>query len=231
MWITIISNFFQFLLLGFLVQFGSTHTELRQQHKGKYLTAIALVSLSIFGLASYGAYRQSQWTDALTKAITGGDSFPVVIPQQLSDHADLAISNFGDSVLTGVAVEFSCGPPLAPKKEIIGTMAAHVLQRITTVLDIEQCRDAPPLGDLLVIKGEKVASYWIDLYTQNGTYNELLQFKRGDNCHQWSYRYSVSTRQGVGYRADKTLGIVGDVKELYRVPKAPQDWFGDEKCQ
>lgn len=207
-----------------------THPELREQHKVTYLLAFFITSLALVVLASYGAYRQSRWTDALTKAITGGDSFPVIIPQELSARANLAISNFGDSVLSGVTVEFSCGAPLAPQKENIGTLAAHVLQRTTTVLDIEQCRDAPPLGDPLIVKGEKVASYWIDIYAQNGAYNELLQFKRGDSCRQWSYRYFVSSRQGVGYRADKTLGIVGDVKELYRVPKTPQDWFGDEKC-
>jgi hypothetical protein len=234
MWITIISNGLQFLLLGILVQIGNTHTELRQKHKGKYLSGFFLCSLLIFGLASLGAYKQGEQAEELKKAVTGGDSYPVIIPQPGNwnlQPVSLVVTNFGDAALSGVTAEFSCLLPIAPQKELIGTLPAHAVTRISSALNLNQCRDSPPYGSTLVIKGERVADYWIDMSAQNGTYHELLQFKRGDNCHAWSYRYSVWTTQGVGTTANKKLGVVGDVKELYRVPQPPQDWFGDEECQ
>jgi len=234
MWITIISNALQFLLLGILVQFGNTHTELRQKHKGKYLLGCVLLSFFIFGLASWGAYRQGERVEELRKAVTGGNSFPVVIPQGHQDRVELVIANFGDAALSGVGVglAISCKSPIAPQTIMMGTLSAHAMERLATVLDLTQCRDFPPSGGPpLVIEHEKVATYWIDMSAQNGTYIELLQFKKGDSCRQWSFRYWVFANPGVGITAKGEPDIVGDLKKLYQVPDEPERWTGDEQCQ
>lgn len=158
----------------------------------------------------------------LTNNVTGGDSYPVVVPQGEGDFVPLVVWNYGDAPLSGVTVDISCDFPLAVQREIVGTIPAHSAYHLLTHLLPAPCRDMNQMS----IDGEPVASWWITITTRNGAYTEIIEFKRGTNCEQWSYRFWVDADRGVGFDANHRLKILGSDRRLYTVG----DWVGDERC-
>ena len=75
MWLTIITNGLQLLLIGFLGQVVNTHPELTHRHRGAFLWGFMGASFVVFCFAIYGAHRQDQDTKDLIGTATGGDTY------------------------------------------------------------------------------------------------------------------------------------------------------------
>ncbi len=117
--------------------------------------------------------------------LTGGDSAAYLSPQPANNDGgvSLAIVNPGRFALTGVTVSVADITTVPFKVEpdvFVGTLASHVVR---------------PIGlTLMPIPGTNppgVASFQINIYAQNGTSRELLQFRRGTKSF-WDHRATVT---------------------------------------
>ena len=117
--------------------------------------------------------------------LTGGDSVSYLAPQppNADGSVPLAIVNPGKYPLTGVTlvVEDVTTYPFKIRPAIfVGTMASHVARLID--FSVSPVPGTDPIG---------VASFQIDIYAQNGTSRQLLQFRKGKKMF-WDYRSSLS---------------------------------------
>jgi len=84
MLVTIVSNFLQLLILGTLGLILRTHPEVMENRRGNVVACFVAVSLAVFGLASYGAYRLNKITEDMLGSVTGGDSFACLMLYEFS---------------------------------------------------------------------------------------------------------------------------------------------------
>lgn len=164
----------------------NTHPEFTQANRNRLLWGFMAVSAVICGLASWGVYRQSKDADELSANVTGGDSFPIVIPESAGLVIPLAIQNNGKSILSGVSVTVRNGTNLArmpPTTIEVGTLSPGD----------SSFRDIPititPLIDekSQLFEGEQVDIFLAMIHAQNGVYEEELMFKKG-KCFPWIYK-------------------------------------------
>jgi hypothetical protein len=172
-------------------------------------------------LAIRQQHEQDQQYKQLLQSMTGGDSFPVIVPQSQAPNIRLVLWNFGAAALTGVVAKMRCKVEEAPHIETVGTVPAHGSEELTTVLVLTPCADTN------TIKGENVATYMLEISAQNGNYYEMLQFKKSKTCdNYWSNRYMVNKGPGVGITGNnpKPQILLDEQKQLYSVPNDPKTW-------
>jgi archaellum component FlaF (FlaF/FlaG flagellin family) len=117
--------------------------------------------------------------------LTGGNGVAYIAPQPPDEDGNvpLAIVNPSKFPLTGVTVvvaDSTAFPFKTSPVVTVGTLAAHLVRPIDIKLK-------PTPG----INPPGVASFVISIYAQNGTSEELLQFRKGKKM-LWDYRASVS---------------------------------------
>lgn len=118
--------------------------------------------------------------------ITGGDSFPYIVPQPSSDQSlPLAILNAGSYPLTGVTVSiieekvFLTGDGFHDSVLIdVGTIAPHQSQRLTKQL-------------MPKAKAGETEGYTFFITAQNGTFTQSLQVRRREGPTPWAYSYNA----------------------------------------
>ncbi len=208
--------------LGFLGLFVSTHPNFTAKYRGGIIAAFVMVALFVIGVT---LIRESE-NQKLLDNITGGDSFPVVVPQT---HAGvpipLCIWNRGKSILSGVVITIRNTEDFRsfPVNRIeIGTLPPgdFGFQEIPAAI-------SPSLDDKsTVVDGEKTDSYWIQMSAQSGNFVEILQFRKGKNCLPWAYRYWVDKPVMISKTTQKTEST------NERMAGGPEwsDDLGDGKC-
>ncbi len=86
---------------------------------------------------------------------------------------------------------------------------------------------APSLDDKsMVVEGERIDSYWIQITAQSGTFIETLQFKKGKYCLPWAYRYWVNKPVMLAKPPQKTATTT----EFLEGRQRWSDDLGDGKC-
>jgi len=186
--------------LGVLGLIVSLLPEFTAKYRVIIIAAFSTISVIVVALTVIQDKENQKQLDNLT----GGDSFPVVVPQT---HAGvpipLVIWNRGKSILSGVVItirntqDFSSFPV---NRIEIGTIppGGFGFQAIPAAI-------SPSLNDQSMVEhGEKIDSYWIQMSAQNGTFVEILQFRKGKNCLPWAYRYWVDKPVMISETAKKT---------------------------
>jgi len=116
--------------------------------------------------------------------ITGRRSVAYIAPQPFEPdgRVPLAVVNSGEFPLTGVTVviiDQTKIPFVTYPIVSVGTLASHVVRKIdSNILPLPG--DTPP----------GMASFEINIYAQNGTARQLLQFRRGHRAI-WDYRSTL----------------------------------------
>jgi hypothetical protein len=161
---------------------------------------LAVLLLAIGAVLTFGAvwqaalqsYDQDEKYNTLYQSISGGDSYPEVIPEG-HDTIAYAILNVGHTILPSVSITpVHIGNP--PNGEIqtninVGTLAPSTSPNFMFV--------HLPIGPILDEKfsmmtgGEKVDTYMLYMNAPNGTTIELIQFKKG-KCAPLATRYKIS---------------------------------------
>jgi hypothetical protein len=229
MWIAIITNFVQLVLLSTVAHFKTAYPETAQKHRVKMFYGCVAGSVLVLIFATYSANRQQEQQRLVLDSITGGDAFPVVVPGATTDSAMLWIRNFGDSSLSGVTVSMGCdsGPFTVP--ELVGTIPAHGAIRLRENLNLKACREQVPM----TIAGGAVAGFVFQMSAQNGTYTERLQFRTGKpGCTGIAIRSWVEKIGGVRYTKDHKYVITDseDAARVYTSSPDPNIWGGSENC-
>lgn len=158
-------------------------------------------------------------TQKAVENVTGGDSYAYVSPQGNGAVIPLSMHNYGKNILSGVSIRILNlqDPNWVSKTQesiTIGTLApfgfAPVPVSITPVPE-------PQTG---------IASYWIFIVAQNGTVDEMLQFRKSKtNANSFAYSLSVkrdnffdaSGKQILGPKSVTRLAYFGWSDE--RIPK------------
>jgi len=118
--------------------------------------------------------------------VTGKDSYPCIIPQSHAVFTDgslpLTIWDKGPNVLTGVAVilmsedDFLKGASLYKQPSDLGTLRPEwpktLPERVVPVPD-----------------KDGIAHYLAEIFTQNGYYTQVINFRRGKHALPWAYQY------------------------------------------
>jgi hypothetical protein len=211
-------------LIGYFVRVFPNHS---QRHRPMYLMSFVVISVLVCGLAILGAYRQELRQGRLLDSVTGGASFPVLIPQPSDDEkVHLAAWNHGDNPLNEVRVTSRCSIFPVSGAENIGTLAPGAHTSLLLTLDSnERCAGA----DLAQpVKGATVATWMFEMNTQNGVYSEMLQFKWMPTCRRWSYRFTVDSEGTVQFDERKTPRPTKQSVRLY--DSGASRWVGAENC-
>ena len=175
-------------------------------------------------LAIVGAYRQDHRQTQLLNTVTGGDSFPSHCAgnRREDDTASLVTWNFGDNPLTDVRVTIRCSIFSPSATENIGNLAPGAHSELSAMLESnERCAKA---DNVQPIKDALVATWMIDMNTQNGVYGEMLQFKWMPACKRWSYRYTVDFEGTVQFDETKTPKLAKSQARLYS--SGDNRWIG-----
>jgi hypothetical protein len=219
---TVLLQIVQVLILGsfaFVVALYPTETA---RFRIRLITVVAVASLIACVLGIVVAAKQESETHRLIDNVTGGDSYPVVAPGATPHNAMLWLWNFGDSMLTGVSVTTGCGIPIESQREIVGTVPAHQAVFLRQTLDLDACRQTVPM----IIDGQLVASFVIQMVAQNGSYIEILQFKTGQGCTGIGIRSWVDRVGGVRYTKAHGYQPESKSERVYGEP----EWGGNEMC-
>ena len=153
--------------------------------------------LTIGGILAFVAAWQTaaqNWENQkLVENITGGDSYPAVVPEFLKDDGSvpLHIWNRGHSILSGVTIliwEPGDFDPSHWKSFDIGTLPSKDAFNVGRPVRYSL---VPKFDETAIsADGEKVANYNLFITAQNGMTVEVLQFKRG-LCSTLSYRFWI----------------------------------------
>jgi hypothetical protein len=205
--------------------------DLTQKHRWKIFWSFLVISLSVVIVSTYSSYQKEAENRQQWDRITGGDSFPIFVPQSNSGDVPLVMWNWGNAILSGVIVTIKRGDEFSQSsgdRMAIGAIAPHAFVEIPKAI-------SPQISDeAIVIDGAKVTTFVIETSAQNGNYVQTLQFKKGDDCPQgtvWTYRFSIDKWAEVGRLpgADKPT-IIRPTKRLYLAPADPNGWIGSGKC-
>ena len=220
-----ISNFLQIVILGTMAFIVGTRPEWAKRHKYRLEGSFVAVSVAVLTISCVLAYRQEVQNEQRWANVTGGDSFPVVVPQGEEPVVRLVVWNFGAAPLTGVLLRIQCSIGES-KAETVGTIPAHSYEELSAPLEVQRCADFDPVA----IPNEVVATFLLDLSAQNGHYHELLQFKKSKVCqNKWPYRFSLDTGPSVGFAENgkEPQLLDGGGKRLYVAPEELKGWVGE----
>lgn len=201
MWLTAIFSFAQFVLL-LVGQIRNIHPDFAQKHQRKlpwaFFAAAGLVCLGTI----YSSYRQSQASSDLQASISGGDSYPIVIPQHLEwPQIPLVILNSSKYAIpsVGVDIEHITRFTDTTTHVDVGVLPAHVGEQTIAYV-------APTINNLSDTDGhgEPYDEYSITMNTRNGVYWEIIHIKPG-RCIRWVVEYGLTSYAYEGSRKPISL--------------------------
>jgi hypothetical protein len=137
--------------------------------------------------------------------LSGAGAHPCVVPQPAPNGSaiPLVIWNRGKHVLTGVEVRLLSSQEFLDGHSILYKPSVNI-----GTLRYEWPKPIPE--PILPIPDEKgIASYQIEIWTQNGFYVEVINFTRGRH-NQWSSQYWL-TNQAVTWKDGKRVGMMGSL--------------------
>jgi hypothetical protein len=200
-------DFFLYVVLELLAVitavFGGYLTSKKRRNRRVFVGCgvLSAVLIPIVG------FRNHQAQEALSQAITGGDSYAYVAPQPGMIPIPLVIWNAGNYTLNGVTVTIHNGRDFTNASAFltrpilnVGVLAPHGHQ----LLPVFITPDPEPDG---------MDTYDIVITAQNGEVNQLLQFRKAEPL-KWERRYSITRYIP---RKDNMQPIAERVKD--------EDWF------
>jgi hypothetical protein len=153
--------------------------------------------------------------------VTGKDSYPCIVPQSHAVSAGgmvpLVVWDKGPNILTGVEVrlmsqaEFLSGGVFYKPSAELGTMRPEWPKPL-------------PEGITPVPDGDGIAHYLAEIWTQNGYYTQVINFRHGKYSLPWAYQYWLTQQIPFHPKGDpKANGMTAHVTKGCRQP----DWSDD----
>jgi len=158
--------------------------------------------------------------------VTGKDSYPCISPQSHAVFTDgsvpMTIWDKGPNVLTGVSVilmsqeEFMSGASLYKQPADLGTLRPEWPKTL-------------PERVIPVPDKDGVAHYLAEIFTQNGYYIQVINFRRGKYSLPWAYQYWLT--QQIPFHPKGTPKVEGMMSKPTRICSQPKwsDDLGDGK--
>lgn len=146
-------------------------------------------------------------------SLSGEGSYPCIVPQShavVNGSVPLVVWNKGLRNLTGVEIRI-----LSEREFLDG---GSIFYKPPAELGTLRSEWPKPLPEGVIPKpGDNgVANYIAEIWTQNGYYTEVINFRRGKYMLPWAYQYWLTKQFGFPHR----LPLKTEIKEQRRVVKA-----------
>jgi len=127
------------------------------------------------------------------ESITGEGSVPCIVPQShavVNGRVPLVVWNRGHNNLTGVEVRLLSQAEFLDQESIFYKPPAEL-----GTLRFEWPKSLPE-GVVPILESNGVANYIAEIWTQNGYYTEVINFRRGKYTLPWAYQYWLNKQFG-----------------------------------
>ena len=156
-------------------------------------------------------------------AVTGKDSLPCISPQShavVNGVVPLVVWNKGKNVLTGVEVRIYSQEEFLDQTSLFYKPPAE--------LGTLRPEWPKPLPEGVTPKPDKdgVAHYIAEIWTQNGYYTQVINFRRGKYMLPWAYQYWLTHQVQFHPKGNKAIGMMGKTTKVCRQPEWSDD-LGD----
>jgi hypothetical protein len=219
-WLVFIAGLAQTVILGVMGFTRTVHPEFTQKHRGKIVSIYIGVALCVTGLSTFLSYQKDLENRKQWDIITGGTSYPAVIPQT---HAGvplpLIVHNEGNEILSGVTIRIvrminfpASGDFFNANPIDVGTIAPHDFKEMIVTI-------SPKLDE------NNQDAYWLQMSAQNGTVYEVIRFRKGKYCLSYATQFWVEKPVVIAATPQKT--------EMRNERLMFRDWsddLGDGKC-
>jgi len=221
-WLILLTGLAQTVILGTMGFTRTVHPEFTQKHRWKLLPIYILIALCVTAISTFLSYQKDADNRKQWDIITGGSSYPVVVPQT---HAGatlpLVVHNEGNGILSGITIKivrlknFPASEDFFSVTPIdVGTIAPRDLKALNVTI-------SPKLE-----KDDDIDRYWLQMSAQNGTFYEVIGVRRGKYCLPYAVKFWVE-RWVVGTQTREK-------KEMLNEILMTRDWsddLGDGKCR
>lgn len=158
-------------------------------------------------------------------SVTGKDSFPCIVPQShavVNGAVPLVVWDKGANVLTGVEIR------LLSQTEFLDP--SSVFFKPPAQLGTLRPEWAKPLPEGVNPQPDQdgVAHYLAEIWTQNGYYTEVINFRRGKYLLPWAYQYWLTQQAPFHPRNSAARGMMSRATTVCSQPQWSDD-LGDGK--